>query len=372
MSTPSEERILTEKEASSHHEARLSYDLYTGRTSNLNDLLHWEKKTDGDRLMTRKDHRPVAASLMTLARVAPQGCFTSPKWMVATNFGLNSRKHSLKLVPVTEFSSLRKAFDNTWKALNNIQSYEASWKSEKKANLLEGGEKDDTKAIILKLNAYRRKNQRDPSDEGDWEKIEAWDGDVGVKSQIRENMGNGYVPQLVKVYDYATEKRLSATEVENKLPGALVEVIYTIKHCYLKQSKTHSFSAEIQQIVVIEALDNEPIPTIFDDHDSSTPLMISPPKKRGRDDDDTGDEGDGGSSDSRPSPAKKAKPAKIPATPKTPTPSSKKSGTSTKPRRTQTKPRPAANKKKTRTRQDEDTAKEEEHHSEGTIESDST
>ncbi|KIO21897.1 hypothetical protein M407DRAFT_28533 [Tulasnella calospora MUT 4182] len=127
-------------------------------------------------------------------------------------------------------------------------------------------------------------------------------------------------------------------------------------HC-LKQSKTHLFSAEIQQIVVIEALDNEPILTIFNDHNLSVPLIISLPQKRAHKDDDTGNE---------------AKPAKIPTTPKTPTRSGKKPGTSAKPRPIQIKPHPAAKKKNTWVRPDDSPANEEEHHSEGTIESDST
>ncbi|KIO27200.1 hypothetical protein M407DRAFT_7386 [Tulasnella calospora MUT 4182] len=365
MSTPPEDRIITEKEASSLHENRLSYNLYTGRTTNLNDLFHWEKKTDGDHLMTRKGHGSISASLMTLARVAPQGCFTSPKWMTATNFGVASRKHSLKLVPAKECSSLNKAFDNTWKVLNNIQSYENSWKSAKKANLLDGDEKDDTRAVMLKLNAYRRKNQRDPFDKGDWDKIDAWDGDESVKNKIQEIMGNGFVPQLLKVYDYATNQRLSATEVEYKLPGALVEVIYTIKHCYLNQSKTHSFSATIEQIIIIEPLDNDPIPSIFDSHDWSGPLILSPTKKCAHQDEDTGNEDDGKDSDPSPSPPKKLKMSKTPTTPKTPTVSNKKAVNNKTPQRPRRK---TAAKKKSAQPDHEST---EDHVSENTIESDS-
>ncbi|KAG8916509.1 hypothetical protein FRC01_003020 [Tulasnella sp. 417] len=302
---------LTESDARALHNDRLDYALYTGRSTNLNELLFWEKKADGDHLMTHPESRastghgknpaPVSASFMALGYVSRQGCFTSPRWMVSSEFPSASRKHSLRLVSANAFRGLQESFRNTWKTLESIQDSDPAWKGAKKAHMLDGEGADTGGAIVLKLPAYTSPDSSDPWDEGDWNMINEWDGDGTVKSEIRKIMETGRVPQLLKVYDNETEKRLTADEIEARLPGALVEVLFSIKHNYIRQSKSHSFSATIQQIIVIQTLQEEPMPTIFDNHDPSTPLILSPRKKRVRDDEVTPEEYEAANSQASPS-----------------------------------------------------------------------
>ncbi|KAG8901852.1 hypothetical protein FRC00_004026 [Tulasnella sp. 408] len=267
---------LTNKEALQHHESRLDYDLYTGKATRLGLPFHWEKRADGDYLMIRQGHESLAASLMTLGRVDRGACFISPKFMPDTKFSIKNRKHSLKLVAAKEYDSLSKSFNNTWKTLQQIQFSEPEWKGAKVANLLDDTDDNpNNRSIVLKQFAYSKAVQTYPSDEGDWCLIEAWDGDANVKEKIKDYKDQGFVPRLLKVYDHTTGRRLSATEMDDMLPGALVEIVYTIRHSYIAQSKTHSFSASIQQIRIIKPLKSEPVPSIFDDHDPSTALVLS-------------------------------------------------------------------------------------------------
>ncbi|KAG8935211.1 hypothetical protein FRC01_005467 [Tulasnella sp. 417] len=284
MSNSLENSALTNEEALCHHESRLTYDLYTGKATRLGLPFHWEKRADGDHLMIRQGHNSLAASLMTLGRIDRGACFISPKFMPETKFSVKSRKHSLKLIAAKEYESLNKSFNNTWKTLQQIQSSEPGWRGAKVANLLDDvDDNPNNRSIILKQLAYSKTY---PSDEGDWNLIEAWDGDQTVKEKIKDYKEQGFIPHLLKVYDHATNDRLNATEMEEMLPGALVEIVYSIKHSYIAQSKTHSFSALIQQIRIIKPLNSEPVPSIFDSHNPATALVLSPMKRKGAEDDE--------------------------------------------------------------------------------------
>lgn len=81
--------------------------------------------------------------------------------------------------------------------------------------------------------------------------------------------------------DITKFNRLSANEIETKLAGAIVEATFHIKHnAFGRGDDPHqSFSAILDQAIIWATEDDEPITTMFDNHDPNNgPMVLSPPR----------------------------------------------------------------------------------------------
>lgn len=102
-----------------------------------------------------------------------------------------------------------------------------------------------------------------------------------------------HIPRIIPVYkgiedgdadDESGYRRLDAREIEDELPGAVCLVTMLLKHNTMGNSGSpfHSFTGNIQQIVIFRSGEDVPATSVFTKHDPNTgPLMLSPsPRKR--------------------------------------------------------------------------------------------